>query len=192
VTPGDLSLDVYKVPLLARSPRVTLLLPFTTTLTMQFRSLTVLLAATSAALAAPVEHVPLDKRDVPIEKCTTTKSGYLTGAGNQKFAISKDGKHIVNAGPGSGGLKVQFQACSPNFTKYPNSGSGPYVGRSPLLSGDMPCLTCLGRSHLCPQGQEVFAGSELQPQHNLQPDARGLLLLSRLGPVCVQLLAKGL
>jgi len=95
---------------------------------MQFRSLAVLLAAASTAIAAPVEHVALDKRDVPIEKCTTTKSGYLTGAGKQKFAISKDGKHIVNAGPGSGGLKVQFQACSPNFTKYPNSGSGPYVG----------------------------------------------------------------
>jgi len=94
---------------------------------MQFLSLSMLLAAT-AVLAAPVEHVPLDKRDVPTEKCTTRTSGYLTGAGNQKFAISKDGTHVVNAGPGSGGLKVQFQACSPNFTKYPNSGSGPYAG----------------------------------------------------------------
>ncbi|KAG8739891.1 hypothetical protein FRC10_005025 [Ceratobasidium sp. 414] len=95
---------------------------------MQFRSLAVLLAAASATLAAPVERVALDKRDVPIEKCKTTKSGYLSGVGTQKFAISKDGKQIVNNGPGSGGLKVEFQACSPNFTKWPNSGKGPFVG----------------------------------------------------------------
>ncbi|KAG8759301.1 hypothetical protein FRC12_009811 [Ceratobasidium sp. 428] len=95
---------------------------------MQFRSLAVLLAAAGAALAAPVEHVALDKRDVPTEKCTKIKSGYLSGVGSQKFAISKDGKYIVNAASGTGGLKVEFQACSPNFTKWPNSGSGPYVG----------------------------------------------------------------
>ncbi|QRW09201.1 hypothetical protein RhiLY_08200 [Ceratobasidium sp. AG-Ba] len=95
---------------------------------MQFRSLAAILALAGVALAAPVEHVALDKRDVPIEKCTTIKSGYLSGVGSQKFAISKDGKRIVNAGSGKGGLKVEFQACSPNFTKWPNSGSGPYVG----------------------------------------------------------------
>eukprot|EP01097_Dermamoeba_algensis_P011071 TRINITY_DN8438_c0_g1_i1.p1 TRINITY_DN8438_c0_g1~~TRINITY_DN8438_c0_g1_i1.p1 ORF type:complete len:203 (-),score=8.25 TRINITY_DN8438_c0_g1_i1:231-839(-) len=96
---------------------------------MHFR-LSALLAVAAAAttLAAPVDHVPLEKRDVPIEKCTKRTSGYLTGVGGQKFAISKDGKHVVNAGSGSGGLKVEFQACNPNFTKYPNSGSGPYVG----------------------------------------------------------------
>ncbi|KAF8596186.1 hypothetical protein BDV93DRAFT_528242 [Ceratobasidium sp. AG-I] len=97
---------------------------------MQFRisALLAVAAAATTALAAPVDRVPLEKRDVPIEKCTKRASGYLTGAGNQKFAISKDGKHVVNAGSGSGGLKVEFQACNPNFTKYPNSGSGPYVG----------------------------------------------------------------
>ncbi|KAG8719074.1 hypothetical protein FRC09_011660 [Ceratobasidium sp. 395] len=96
---------------------------------MQFRSLAVLLAATGVALAAPVEHVALDKRDVPIEKCTKMKSGYLTGPGQQQFTIAaSDGEHIVNYGPGPGGLKVEFQACTPNFTKWPNSGKGPYVG----------------------------------------------------------------
>lgn len=97
---------------------------------MQFRSLAVVLAVAGASLAAPVEHVAIDKRDVPIEKCKTIKSGYLSGVGTQKFAIAKDGEHIVNAGPGKGGLQVQFQSCSPNFTKWPNSGSGPYVGES--------------------------------------------------------------
>ncbi|KAF8713614.1 hypothetical protein RHS03_00444, partial [Rhizoctonia solani] len=89
---------------------------------MLFHTFSVLLAAT-ATLA-----LPLEKRDVPIEKCTERTSGYLSGPENQKFAISKDGKHVVYAGSGKGGLKVEFQECTPNFTKYPNSGDGPYVG----------------------------------------------------------------
>ncbi|KAH7338795.1 hypothetical protein B0J17DRAFT_717240 [Rhizoctonia solani] len=89
---------------------------------MLFNTLSVLVAA-AASLA-----LPLSERDVGIEKCTKRTSGYLSGPGNQKFAISKDGKHVVYAGSGKGGLKVEFQECTPNFTKYPNSGNGPYVG----------------------------------------------------------------
>ncbi|CAE7213369.1 unnamed protein product [Rhizoctonia solani] len=89
---------------------------------MLFRTFSALLAmATALAL-------PLSERDVGIEKCTKRTSGYLSGSGNQKFAISKDGKHVVYAGSGKGGLEVEFQECTPNFTKYPNSGDGPYVG----------------------------------------------------------------
>ncbi|KAJ1302607.1 hypothetical protein OPQ81_002924 [Rhizoctonia solani] len=93
-----------------------------------FRTVSVLLATTAVALS-----LPLSERDVPVEKCTKRASGYLTGPGNQKFVIAKDGKHVVyagSAGPQSKkrGLEVEFQECTPNFTKYPNSGDGPYVG----------------------------------------------------------------
>ncbi|KDN44799.1 hypothetical protein RSAG8_05272, partial [Rhizoctonia solani AG-8 WAC10335] len=91
---------------------------------MLFRTFSALFAMT-AVLA-----LPLSERDVGVEKCTTRASGYLSGPGGQRFAISKakDTKHVVNAGSGEGGLKVEFQECTPNFTKYPNSGDGPYVG----------------------------------------------------------------
>jgi hypothetical protein len=95
---------------------------------MLFRPCSILLVAGAATtLAAPVKRV-LDERIVPTETCTKRTSGYLTGAGGQEFAISEDGKHVVYAGSESGGLEVEFQPCNPNFTKWPNSGDGPYVG----------------------------------------------------------------
>ncbi|CAE6370103.1 unnamed protein product [Rhizoctonia solani] len=89
---------------------------------MFFRTFSALFVMTGALA------FPLSKRDVGVEKCTKRTSGYLTGAANQKFVISKDGKHVVYVAPGKGGLEVEFQECTPNFTKYPNSGDGPYVG----------------------------------------------------------------
>ncbi|QRW08328.1 hypothetical protein RhiLY_07327 [Ceratobasidium sp. AG-Ba] len=91
---------------------------------MKLQSLSIALAIMHATRARPI----LEKRDVPVEECSTTKSRILTGVGGQKFAIGDDGKHVVNVGSGEGGLNVEFQACNPNFNKWPNSGDGPFAG----------------------------------------------------------------
>ncbi|KAB5593211.1 putative effector protein [Ceratobasidium theobromae] len=96
---------------------------------MLSRSLSIFVACAALTLAAPVELLP-GTRDVPTETCTKRTSGYLTGKGGQKFAISKDGKHVVYAGSSStsSGLEVEFQECNPNFTQWSKPGNGPHVG----------------------------------------------------------------
>ncbi|KAH7338793.1 hypothetical protein B0J17DRAFT_658506 [Rhizoctonia solani] len=98
---------------------------------MLFYPLSVLLAATT--LAAPV------KRDVPVQNCVMVASGSLVGAGGQQFYLSDDKTRVTYAGDNSTSFLVEFQSCDPNFTKYPNSGDGPYAGHIMVVS-EQKCL----------------------------------------------------
>ncbi|CAE6370138.1 unnamed protein product [Rhizoctonia solani] len=99
---------------------------------MLYFPLSAILAATT--LAAPV------KRDVPVQNCVKLTSGSLVGADGQQFYyLSDDNTGIGYAGNNQTSLLVEFQSCDPNFTKYPNSGDGPYAGHIMVVS-EQKCL----------------------------------------------------
>ncbi|CAE6343992.1 unnamed protein product [Rhizoctonia solani] len=98
---------------------------------MLFFPLSALLATT--ALAAPV------KRDVPVQNCVKLTSGSLVGADGQQFSLSDDKTAVTYAGNNQTSFLVEFQSCDPNFTKYPNSGDGPYAGHIMVVS-EQKCL----------------------------------------------------
>ncbi|KAF8713842.1 hypothetical protein RHS03_00442, partial [Rhizoctonia solani] len=100
---------------------------------MLFYPLSALFAATTTALAVPV------KRDVPVENCVMLTSGSLVGEGGQQFYLSEDKQGFTYAGNNQTSFLVEFQSCDPNFTKYPNSGDGPYAGHIVVVS-EQKCL----------------------------------------------------
>lgn len=130
-----------------------------------------------SALSA-VRSAPIDKRDVPISKCTAIAQGTLRTStqpsslsptpsefpDHVQRAANGHTMHIVNGKLVYGGsLQVEFQSCQPNFGQFDGNNGAP-VGGKPLwlpLFGLVHNFTdqqLVIRPHFCSFGRKVLDG----------------------------------
>lgn len=97
---------------------------------ISFTSVAVLfLSAVSAVRGAPI-----DKRDVPISKCTKIAEGPLRTANGHTLQIA-NGELVYG-----GSLHVEFQSCQPNFGQFDGNNGTP-VGGHIYVPSVGKCLT---------------------------------------------------